>query len=75
MDRAKALAWHLERAVTCSGCGFPLDETLAPENEGAYTATKVVCHACRARGHAAEAQGEHDDRAGVMFTVDHEPGR
>lgn len=71
MDRAKALAWQLEQALICPGCGHPLDETTDPEAEGAYSADKVRCHACHAKGMRAETTGEHDDRHGLLYPVHH----
>lgn len=69
MDRAKALAWKLERDLICPGCGHPLDETTDPDNEGGYRADKVRCHACHAKGMRAETVGENDDRHGLLFPV------
>lgn len=75
MDRAKALAWQLERALLCPSCGLPLDETTDPDNEGRYTAQKIRCHACHAKGVKAESQGENDDRHGLLFPVHHDDRR
>lgn len=67
MDRAKALAWHLEQQITCPGCGHPLDETTDPDSEGGWTAEKVRCHACHAQGVRAEAtEGDH---WGLLYPV------
>lgn len=69
MDRAKALAWHLEQALICTGCGHPLDETTAKDAEGTYEADKVRCWACHAKGVRSETVGEHDDRHGLLYPV------
>jgi hypothetical protein len=46
-DRDWAEADRQEQLGRCPGCGLPLEETLAPENEGAYVAIDPPkCHAC-----------------------------
>lgn len=48
-----ALLWQDEQDATCPGCGHPLDESTADENQDAYEANLSVCHGCGARERAA----------------------
>jgi len=48
-DTEAALEWIDYVASLCKGCGEPLAECLDPENDGAYEAIPVQCHACAAR--------------------------
>ena len=47
-DRDYALALHFLEQETCGGCGQPRSESTAIENDGAYRAEPVRCHACAA---------------------------
>lgn len=49
MDRAEAIAFVLEDAAVCPGCGHPLDETTEPGAEGAYTVSEALCAGCQVR--------------------------
>jgi hypothetical protein len=48
-DKAAAMEWQTEQAMTCSGCGGFLDETTAPHNDGRYDAEMIACHRCSVR--------------------------
>jgi hypothetical protein len=52
-------------------CGFSREESFAPENEDAYSADTLRCHACAARDRVARewAQDEHADPAGIFYSV------
>jgi hypothetical protein len=52
-DRDIVMAWQVEQALICSGCGHPIDESHDPANEGHYEAEMLRCHACKAKGSAA----------------------
>lgn len=52
-DTEAALAWQAIQDSTCGGCGNPLAESMNPDNESGYRVTRLVCHGCRAREHAA----------------------
>ncbi|MFB7671682.1 hypothetical protein ACFC26_09715 [Kitasatospora purpeofusca] len=45
-DRAWALALLAVEAETCSGCGHPLTDALASDQEEAWRAEILRCHAC-----------------------------
>lgn len=58
----------------CSGCGHPLSETTGSKVDSrgrtvqahVYDAEPVVCNACVAISHAAEAMAESNPDAGSM---------
>lgn len=52
-DRVAVLVWQDAQAGKCSGCGLPSAETFDIENQYAYTAHPLRCHACAAREEAA----------------------
>ena len=60
-----ALAWQAEQADVCAGCGHPHRESMDPENQGAYTASLVICHACAARDE--KARSAENPPAGAMY--------
>lgn len=71
-----------EKALECSGCGLPRDETMAKENQFVYVSEPIRCHACAARDR--EAQRFHgikpdpkavSDSAGIRFLVKEIDGR
>jgi hypothetical protein len=58
-DRVLALALEDYERGICDGCGFPLEETTNPLNEGRYIGRQAIrCHACTAQGQGAAAMGE-----------------
>ncbi len=68
-DTALAVALTALEAVTCS-CGHDRRESMSVENEYAYVADAVRCHACAARDRAAEAFAKQDGAtAGLAFRV------
>ena len=64
-----------EKALACTGCGLPRDETMAKEAQFAYVSEPIRCHACAARDRAAHdfTRGEHDD-AGILYTIEEKHG-
>lgn len=62
-DRMWVLAYDHVEKDKCSGCGFPLSETTAPDAEERFKGHVVRCHACRSVAHAAETV---DDNRGLM---------
>ena len=59
-----------EKALECSGCGLPRDETMDRDNQHAYDSDPIRCHACAARDR--RAQGFHrdgGDSAGIRFSI------
>lgn len=65
-DTDLALAWQAELAGMCQ-CGHSLEESTSPENEGAYKASGIRCHACAEQARAVRAwQG---DLNGLYFPV------
>ena len=69
-DTSLAVALTAIEAATCS-CGHDRRESMAVENEYAYIAEAVRCHACAAKDRTAEAYAKQDgtSTAGLMFTV------
>lgn len=47
-DLAEQLAWQAEQRAKCDGCGQPKDESMNPDNDGAYEVTALRCHSCAA---------------------------
>jgi hypothetical protein len=69
-DRLAALVWKSEQDALCGGCGNPVTESMAPENELAYVAEPFTCHACKVKDLASsDASKEGDTAAGVYFTA------
>jgi hypothetical protein len=60
-DRLAALEWQAAQSRRCV-CGENLDESLSPDNEQAYRAVGVRCHACAAIASAAAEMAGHDKR-------------
>lgn len=60
-DQEAALAWQELQDATCKHCGNPFDESMNPDNDGAYTVKTLVCHGCRAVQKAAHAAQESDN--------------
>lgn len=51
----------------CGGCGHPLEVSTAKENQLAYAAEIVRCHACAAKERAAKKFADDGgDSAGAM---------
>jgi hypothetical protein len=54
-DREMALRLYNYEQSLCSGCGHPMTETMAPENEYAYVAELAIrCHRCTVAHTAGE---------------------
>ena len=70
-DTQLILEYLREKALTCSGCGLPRDETMSPEAQDHYASRALRCHACAAREREARrfAAGPHDS-GGLFFTVE-----
>lgn len=69
-----------EQADRCSGCGQPLSESTAKENELAYVAEAERCHACRTRVRFQRTWQEDGGdvaglRTGVLRRDQHPEGR
>jgi hypothetical protein len=64
-----ALAWQHEVAMTCGGCGHPLDETSEAANARAYIAESITCQACAVMEWRREAGQEENPsgQAGVRI--------
>lgn len=72
-DTALAVALTAIEAVTCS-CGHDRRESMEAENEYAYVAKAVRCHACATRDRASEAYAKQGgSTAGLAFTVSKKP--
>lgn len=68
-DMAAVLEWQDEQARTCS-CGFPLEESTAPDRDYAYDADVLVCHACAMRDRKERGYKEAGgDTAGIRTRV------
>lgn len=75
-DRRWALALLEVEADTCPGCGQPLSQSTDRENEGAYDATFLACHGCRAAAMRTTAhQDGNGDTRGLFLQVKHMGGR
>lgn len=59
-DTALALALQRIEATRCPGCGQDRRESMAAENEFAYTAHAIRCHACAARDRTSASQMKQD---------------
>ena len=69
-DMAAALDWQTQERLTCSGCGFPLDETTDPRNDGRYDAEAIQCHGCAVRDRKERGYRDNKgDLSGVRFPV------
>lgn len=74
-DRDWAMALLEVEDETCGGCGQPLHESRAPENEYAYTVTPIRCHACASMSRASRKflDGAGPTAAdGLRFHVHHD---
>lgn len=66
-DRALALAIEAYEREICDGCGFPLQDTTDPLNEGRFVATGAIrCHGCLAQATAGAVYGETDKHAHTL---------
>ena len=71
-DYQAAALWQARENARCTGCGLDLRETTKAENDDAYTAKGIRCHACKAMDLASrDAAGidEPDPQAGMRFRV------
>ena len=73
LDRAEAVAFALEESGLCSGCRQPLDESTAPDAEGQYTVTELLCAGCQVR--TAYAQDGHSYGGRMLHVRRREPSR
>jgi hypothetical protein len=71
-DHEAALAWIEYRDSLCPGCGRKRIESMAPENDDAYTAIALRCFACAAKERASAEFGraQHADTAGLAFVIE-----
>ena len=69
-DYAAAIAWQEESNDRCPGCGQPRSESMSPENEDRYTASRYECFACRAQHERSKAATARDPGvAGYSYYV------
>ncbi|QXE36212.1 hypothetical protein KQY30_20155 [Streptomyces sp. GMY02] len=69
-DRAWALALTEVEGDVCPDCGQPWSEASKIDNEYAYTAEVVRCHACLAGAQAAHAhQKRGGDARGIHVAI------
>jgi hypothetical protein len=68
-DTNGLLALQAEEDGTCSDCGQPVDESMDPRNESAYTATLVACFACAEAEKAKRDLREQDSDPGIRIGV------
>lgn len=75
LDRSYALAWQLEQASRCSGCGEPRTESMDKAHQFAYAAEVVRCHSCAAKERAGDGYARQDgaDTAGLLVQLTHTP--
>jgi hypothetical protein len=70
-DRKAALELAAYESELCPGCGHPMSETTAPENEFKYRAELPIrCHRCTASG-VAMAVYEDAPQASALFIPVH----
>lgn len=50
-------------------CGQPRSESMDADNEFAYRAEAVRCHACKAVAHGSERFAQPGDHAGLFISV------
>jgi hypothetical protein len=67
-DLAWAKALLMVEADECPGCGHSRAETTAIENDGAYVATLLYCHACKTREETVAASTRTDASGAGMST-------
>ena len=73
-DRLFALAWMVEQADACSGCGRQWSETGDPEAFEDYDAHVKVCHACAQRDRKTRDLARQDQPIdGGYITVTRRP--
>jgi hypothetical protein len=73
-DRILALALEEYERGICDGCGYPLEETTDPLNEGRYIARQAIrCHACTAQGQGAAVMGEVPHSHALRIPVEFRP--
>jgi hypothetical protein len=69
-DRVLATQLHEYESALCRGCGNPLHETTAPENEFAYKAMDPIrCHRCTVSQVAGEKYQESVAPSALMIPV------
>lgn len=66
-DTAEILEYLDDERLTCPGCGEPRVRSFDPENEFAYRATPLACHACAAKERVAR---KVDVRDGLHVAVE-----
>lgn len=76
-DRQLALEWQAQQQATHGPCGQPLDLALGEDNDGAWVARGLYCHACGARDKATKAAhinaGEGHDVDGLFYVPVYHP--
>lgn len=69
-DRQMAMAYDTYLAELCGGCGSPLSETTAPENEDGYMPEPALrCHKCTAREQAAALYEKSPQPGALMIPI------
>lgn len=59
-DTVEILEYLEDENLRCSGCGQPRIDSMAPENEFAYQAIVMACHACSAKAKATKKLNNMD---------------
>jgi hypothetical protein len=76
MDRGWALALLQVEADSCPDCGQPWGEVTSPDNESAYRADLIRCHACAAGALAVRAHQDQNGKTdGLHVHVEKRNGR
>ena len=74
-DTEAVLEYLREKALICSGCGLPRDETMRPDAEDHFSSRALRCHACAARDREAKRfTSQKHDAGGLYFTVERADG-
>jgi len=69
-DQAAALEWQTEQDLKCSGCGQPVTECMADEDDApAYEVEIRRCHACKAKGVEESTMARDGDPGPGLYTV------
>ncbi|NUP49013.1 MAG: hypothetical protein HOW97_17160 [Catenulispora sp.] len=67
-DRDWAMALMTYEADLCT-CGQPRSESMNADNEFAYAAEPLRCHACKAIARGSESFASANDAAGLFISV------
>lgn len=69
-DQIAALEWQAEQDGKCPGCGEPVAECMAHEDDApAYEVEVRRCHACQAKGMEERAMARDGDPGAGLYTL------